>query len=60
MKTEIRFSNGFTINHNAACKKHKPQTGNWFIQGKYSQWKETPSLFLWLYGIPGCGKTILW
>jgi len=50
-----------TINHNAACEKHEPQTGNWFIQGKdYSQWKETPSSFLWLHGIPGCGKTILW
>lgn len=25
----------------------------------YSEWKTDPASFLWLYGIPGCGKTIL-
>jgi hypothetical protein len=49
------------IDHNAACTRRESQTGNWFINGKdYSQWEKTPGSFLWLYGIPGCGKTILW
>jgi hypothetical protein len=25
----------------------------------YSKWKRNASSFVWLYGIPGCGKTIL-
>ncbi|KAI9761972.1 MAG: hypothetical protein M1840_001501, partial [Geoglossum simile] len=47
-------------NHVAALDKREPQTGNWFIQGEdYSMWKKLPGSFLWLHGIPGCGKTIL-
>ena len=26
---------------------------------QFAVWKTTPGLFLWLYGIPGCGKTVL-
>jgi len=26
---------------------------------RYNAWKTDPSSFFWLYGIPGCGKTIL-
>ncbi|KAH0547714.1 hypothetical protein FGG08_000204 [Glutinoglossum americanum] len=47
-------------NHNEACKKRQPTTGTWFIESKqFSDWKANPNSFLWLYGIPGCGKTIL-
>ena len=51
------------VNHNAARAKCEPktETGSWFIHGEeYRRWKEQPSSFLWLYSIPGGGKTILW
>jgi len=32
----------------------------WFLESEqYAKWKASPSSFLWLHGIPGCGKTIL-
>jgi NACHT domain len=35
-------------------------TGLWFLEGEhYTKWKAAPASFIWLYGIPGCGKTIL-
>ncbi|KAI1383412.1 ankyrin repeat-containing domain protein [Hypoxylon trugodes] len=35
-------------------------TGVWFLKSpKYLEWKTTNNSFLWLNGIPGCGKTIL-
>jgi hypothetical protein len=35
-------------------------TGSWFIEEKrYTDWKTAPNSFIWLHGIPGCGKTIL-
>ena len=35
-------------------------TGSWFIGSKkFIDWKNSPNSFLWLHGIPGCGKTIL-
>ncbi|KAF4631092.1 hypothetical protein G7Y89_g7033 [Cudoniella acicularis] len=47
-------------NHNAACKKRQPTTGAWFVgSDQYEKWKTTSNSFLWLHGIPGCGKTIL-
>ncbi|KAH6667724.1 hypothetical protein B0J14DRAFT_170784 [Halenospora varia] len=47
-------------NHNAACKKRQPTTGAWFIGSvEFEEWKTCPNSFLWLHGIPGCGKTIL-
>ena len=48
------------MNHNKARKDHHPGTGTWFVKSKvFTDWKTTPASFLWLYGIPGCGKTIL-
>ena len=36
------------------------KTGNWLIEHEaFSEWKRTPASWLWLFGIPGCGKTIL-
>ncbi|KAH8598616.1 ankyrin repeat-containing domain protein [Bisporella sp. PMI_857] len=40
--------------------RHK-ESGRWLIEGEaYVKWKSHhQSSFLWLHGIPGCGKTIL-
>jgi len=39
-------------NHLAACKKHQPTTGEWFIKGaNMKEWKGTRNSLLWLYGI---------
>jgi Cdc6-like AAA superfamily ATPase len=38
-------------NHTAACAKHEPGTGDWFISSH--------EFSLWLHGIPGAGKTVL-
>ncbi|VUC26335.1 unnamed protein product [Clonostachys rosea] len=36
------------------------ETGQWFLDTEqYSRWKAEKQSFLWLHGIPGCGKTIL-
>lgn len=41
-------------------KQREPDTGLWFLDGEdYAAWKTNPASFIWLYGIPGCGKTIL-
>ncbi|KAF7965758.1 hypothetical protein HWV62_41994, partial [Athelia sp. TMB] len=49
-----------SVSYNAARKKHQAGTGSWFLDGsRFSQWKERPGSVLWLYGGPGCGKTIL-
>lgn len=38
-------------NFNAACKKHQPETGSWFLSGPaFMKWKEHPDVFLWLHG----------
>ncbi|KFY91042.1 hypothetical protein V500_04822 [Pseudogymnoascus sp. VKM F-4518 (FW-2643)] len=47
-------------NQKAARKLHEDETSEWFTEGRdYLRWKEEPNTFLWLYGLPGCGKTIL-
>jgi hypothetical protein len=47
-------------NHLAASEKHEPTTGTWFLEcAEFLAWQNTPNSFLWLYGIPGCGKTVL-
>ncbi|KAL5325365.1 hypothetical protein ACEPPN_006490 [Leptodophora sp. 'Broadleaf-Isolate-01'] len=47
-------------NHNAACKARQATTGEWFLKSdEFEEWKMTPRSFLWLYGIPGCGKSVL-
>ncbi|KAF7923232.1 uncharacterized protein EAE98_007937 [Botrytis deweyae] len=46
--------------HSATLKKHQPKTGTWFITSKqYEDWYLGNDAFLWLYGIPGSGKTVL-
>ena len=48
------------LNYNKALKERQAGTGTWFIESKqYTNWKTNSGSFLWLHGIPGCGKTIL-
>lgn len=49
-----------STNYRKALKQRQANTGLWFIDSKgHAKWKTTPASFRWLYGIPGCGKTIL-
>lgn len=49
-----------STNLNKARELHQPGTGQWLLDsGKYQSWKANRGSFLWLHGIPGCGKTIL-
>lgn len=49
-----------STNHGSATMKHEPTTGNWLIESEiFAFWKNNPGQRLWLYGIPGCGKTVL-
>lgn len=46
--------------HIEACIKRQSGTGLWFLNSKeFHDWTKDSNSFLWLYGIPGCGKTIL-
>jgi len=46
--------------HHKALQDRLADTGMWFLRGEqYSKWKAGLEPFLWLYGIPGCGKSIL-
>jgi ankyrin repeat protein len=45
---------------NDAQKLRTANTGDWFLHGSiFNSWKSTEKSFLWLHGIPGCGKTVL-
>lgn len=49
-----------SINHNKALDQRHVGTGRWFIGGQsFKSFKRGEVSFLWLHGIPGCGKTIL-
>jgi hypothetical protein len=49
-----------STNQNDALKKRHTGTGLWFVDGeKFAYWKTSPKSFIWLHGIPGCGKTVL-
>lgn len=49
-----------SINHHKWCKQRQEDTGLWFLESKgYINWKTDAASIIWLYGIPGCGKTIL-
>jgi len=49
-----------SMNYNKALKQRQKGTGLWFLQSDvFTKWKIEQNSFLWLYGIPGCGKTIL-
>ena len=47
-------------NHEMSRKLRSPGTGLWLTEGEdFKQWLETRNARLWLYGIPGAGKTVL-
>jgi len=47
-------------NYNKALKQRHKHSGLWFLQSEtFTKWNKRRNSFLWLYGIPGCGKTIL-
>ncbi|KZP12764.1 hypothetical protein FIBSPDRAFT_1049820 [Athelia psychrophila] len=47
-------------NYHAARETNHAHTGSWFICGNaFTRWKAAPDELLWLYGSPGCGKTII-
>ncbi|KAH7065082.1 hypothetical protein B0J12DRAFT_24715 [Macrophomina phaseolina] len=49
-----------SLNYQKAQKQRQAGTGLWFLESdQYAQWKTNAASFLWLHGIPGCGKTIL-
>ncbi|KAI3326446.1 ankyrin repeat-containing domain protein [Xylariaceae sp. AK1471] len=49
-----------STNLNIALKNRHLGSGQWLLQlPVYSTWQSERNSFLWLYGIPGCGKTIL-
>ena len=49
-----------STNYNKALQQRQEGTGLWFLQSNaFTKWKTQRNSFLWLYGIPGCGKTIL-
>ena len=49
-----------STNYNKALRQRQEGTGLWFLQNSvYVQWKTQQNSRLWIYGIPGCGKTIL-
>jgi hypothetical protein len=49
-----------STNYHKARKQRQAETGLWLLEStSFTEWKESPASQLWLYGIPGCGKTIL-
>jgi hypothetical protein len=49
-----------STNYQKARKQRQAKTGLWLLEGKqFARWKASAASRLWLYGIPGCGKTIL-
>ena len=49
-----------STNYNKALQGRHPKTGIWFIESSaFIDWKAERHSFLWLHGIPGCGKTML-
>lgn len=48
------------VNHVLNRKKRPGSTGTWLLTSKqYDTWLHGRKSLLWLYGIPGCGKTVL-
>lgn len=49
-----------SVNYNKALQQRHAGTGSWFLQSDaFTALKSRKTSFLWLYGIPGCGKTVL-
>ncbi|KAF2183429.1 hypothetical protein K469DRAFT_583451, partial [Zopfia rhizophila CBS 207.26] len=49
-----------STNYNKALQQRHKGSGFWFLEREdFLEWMTQQDSFLWLYGIPGCGKTIL-
>ena len=49
-----------SIKYNKTIRDRNAKTGKWLMEYEaFSKWKQTPASLLWLFGIPGCGKTVL-
>ena len=49
-----------STNYHKAHEQRQAETGLWLLESaKFAAWKKSAASRLWLYGIPGCGKTIL-
>lgn len=49
-----------STNYNTARQKHEKGTGGWLLKSEqFRTWKDADCHIMWLYGIPGAGKTIL-
>ena len=49
-----------SIKYNKTLRDRNAKTGKWLLEYEaFSKWKQTPASLLWLFGIPGCGKTVL-
>jgi KaiC/GvpD/RAD55 family RecA-like ATPase len=47
-------------NYHKALTQRQAETGLWLLENDtFFKWKTNSASLLWLYGIPGCGKTIL-
>lgn len=50
----------YCSNHNMSRKLRYPNTGLWLTESpEFKLWLNTSNACLWLYGIPGAGKTVL-
>ncbi|KAF9768888.1 hypothetical protein IL306_013759, partial [Fusarium sp. DS 682] len=50
----------YSTNANLARKRRHPGTGTWLLNSPaFQEWKLGSRRHLWLYGLAGCGKTIL-
>ncbi|KAF3925411.1 Ankyrin-1 [Arthrobotrys entomopaga] len=49
-----------SINHTKALQQRHENSGAWLLErDEFLRWRTQQNSFLWLYGIPGCGKTIM-
>ncbi|KAH8797815.1 Pfs, NACHT and ankyrin domain protein [Xylogone sp. PMI_703] len=49
-----------STNFNKAIAERQEGTGSWFLESEpFKEWKSGTRRYLWLHGIPGCGKTVL-
>ena len=49
-----------STNYNRGRRSRQANTGIWFIESKeFSRWKCSSGSMLWLYGKPGCGKSVM-
>ena len=50
-----------STNHSTALALHEPGTGLWLLRrSEYQRFKREPNEVVWINGILGSGKTVLW